>query len=190
MSIPGAAHSLLDVLEDAHRARYPGGERYTFKIATANELDELEEHVTLFLYRVDVDPTRRHIEIAPEEFGEPGRRSLALNLHFLLTVWGKNDDRGKAHQVLQHCIQCLDEQAILSGAQLTEYDWPPGMSLKVAMESMSTEDMMRIWDSLDVAYRLSVPYVVRTVRTKSRKTGDAAPVVVRDVVSGQKAGSE
>ncbi len=37
--------------------------------------------------------------------------------------------------------------------------------------------MMRIWDALDPAYRLSVPYVARVVRLDPDAFVDASPVV-------------
>lgn len=74
-------------------------------------------------------------------------------------------------------MSILDTHAMLSGDLLdTTFAWGEGASLTVALESMPTEDMMRIWDSLSPSYRLSIPYLVRTVLLQPTERTDA-PVV-------------
>jgi hypothetical protein len=182
MSIPGAIASIIDVLEAEHLNTSNSGERYTFKAVNTEDITEFSEHVTLFLYRVVVDPSRRHIELPPAQFGESPRQALALQLHLLLTVWGATNDDGRSLEVLQECLESLDKHAIIPTLGTSPH---AGVSLKVTIESLSNEDMMRIWDSLDVSYRMSVPLVARTIRTKAHPVDRSAPVTSRTLVAGQ-----
>lgn len=180
---------MLSLLEDeCDLENEPTFEMITTRDLNAGAVDDRTQHVTLFLYRVDTHPTKRYIEIPGDDFGDPPRRVLALELRFLLTVWGDSFDW--EHKALQRCIEILDRNAILAGDRLddTYADWEPGTSLRVVMESLSTEDMMRIWDSLDTSYRISVPYLVQTTRTSSQRAPGGEPVRSRTLVSGEKRG--
>jgi hypothetical protein len=44
-------------------------------------------------------------------------------------------------------------------------------------EELSTADMMRVWDTLQPEYRLSLGYVARVVRIEPHDTPEAGPVV-------------
>lgn len=164
MSIPGVGQSLVSMLEREYIARHGSLLSWTFKLASSTDLDSgLSGHVTMYLYRIDVDPTRRHVDLPPETIPGPERYQLSLELRFLLTAWGT--DAVGEHQMLEECIGYLDRHAILSGDYLEEsVSWPEGTALKVTLESLPTEDLMRIWDAFGSSYRLSVPYVVRMIR--------------------------
>ena len=45
-----------------------------------------------------------------------------------------------------------------------EANWTQSDILKVLPVELSKEDLMRIWDTIDPAYRLSVSYIARLVR--------------------------
>ena len=176
MSIAGSSSSLIRLLQrhyfDAHGDL--GG--FTFRVfTTADFSGDITDFITLFLYRVDVDRTKRHTDLPRATPQSPKRTSLALELRYLLTVWGTTAEREQ--EALAECMEILDQHALLSGELLDpNYIWEEGAEIKVALESISNEDMLRMWDSLEPAYRLSIPYLVRTVllRPQSR---DEAPLV-------------
>lgn len=176
MSIAGAGLSLVGLLRRKYFERQGDLDDLTFSLFTTSDFDDaVVNHVTLFLYRVDVDPARRHRDLSPLRPGQPQRWSLSVELRYLLTVWGNN--AATEHRVLEECMSILDTHAMLSGDLLdTTFAWGEGASLTVALESMPTEDMMRIWDSLSPSYRLSIPYLVRTVLLQPTERTDA-PVV-------------
>ena len=64
---------------------------------------------------------------------------------------------------------------------LLEIPWHLGAEL-------TTEDVMRIWDALDPAYRISVSYVARVVRLDpDQDTGPLPPVVAARFAYGEEA---
>ncbi|WP_437656643.1 DUF4255 domain-containing protein [Sorangium sp. So ce1182] len=180
MSIPGVGTTLVRLLESRYKERHGGLEGLSFELFTTSDFEGGSplNKVSLFLYRLEIDPTQRHRELAPVAMGGPPRLALALNLRYLLTVWVKDAER--EHQILQDCIEILDRDAIVPGALLDQaYTWESDTALKVTLDSVSHEDMMRLWDLLDPKYRLSVPLFVRTVRLTPVDQPAAPPVTAR-----------
>jgi hypothetical protein len=179
MIIAGVGKTLVHLLRNEFQARHGGLEGLTFELFTTTSFESTPSNkVSLFLYRIDVDPTRRHKQIPPSTFGVPARSVLCLDLRYLVTVWVSDAER--EHQILQDCIEILESHAIISGPLLdTGYPWEPGDALTLAIDALSHEDMMRLWDLLEPTYRLSVPYVVRSVKLTSVEQPAAPPVLVR-----------
>ncbi len=177
MSIPGSGKSIVALLERRFEERFPS-EGYDFELATTKSLSTgYSATVSLLLYRVEVDANRRHVDLPPTSEGAPRRRALGLELRYLLTVW-PGEDVDKDHEVLERCIDILERDPVLSGDLLDRsYDWEEQAQLKIVLDSLSNEDMMRIWDSLDASYHLSVPYVVRTIPVGARDAGQGADVL-------------
>jgi hypothetical protein len=129
--------------------------------------------LTVFLCRVDFNKATRAAWSARGHLD--GRAHLPLDLHVLLTPWAVNalDEC----RVLGRAMQCLEETPILSGPILHPGgDWDPVDSLQIVLEEVSTEAVMRTFDSLPLDYRLSVPYVMRVLRIDGRETHQAPAV--------------
>jgi hypothetical protein len=132
--------------------------------------------VSLFLYRIESNKTMRAAWSAVGSL--EGTFHLPLDLHFLLTAWAGNAEH--EHQVLGRAMQCLEATPILSGPLLhPPGGWAPNEAVQVILEELTTEALMRIFDSLAANFRLSVPYVARVVRIDG--DGLAAPTVVTTV---------
>jgi hypothetical protein len=117
--------------------------------------------LTLYLYRVDFNKTTRAGWSAVGSLD--GRAHLPLDLHFLLTAWA--GDAENELRVLGRAMQVLETYPSLSGPLLGGgADWAPGDSVQVLMEEITTEAVMRTFDSLPHDYKLSIPYVARVVR--------------------------
>ena len=136
--------------------------------------------LSIFLYRVDFNKTMRaawsgvtyHDRVA----------HLPLDLHFLLTPWADNAE--SEHAILGRAMQCLDSTPILSGPLLHQSgEWAANEAVHLVMEEISTEAVMRTFDSLPSDYRISVPYIARVVRLDGRQA-TAAPSVTT-VITGK-----
>lgn len=121
--------------------------------------------LTLFLYRIDFNKTMR---AAWSGVGlNDGRSHLALDLHFLLTAWAENAE--SEYLILGRALQVIEDTPILAGPLLMQaVDWAPHDSLQLVLEDIGTESLMRIFDSLPVDYRLSIPYIARVTRIDGR----------------------
>ena len=67
--------------------------------------------------------------------------------------------------MLAWAIRQLHLFPILDASSLSpEAGWGANEVIQIIPAELPTEDMMRIWDALDPAYRLSVSYIARLVR--------------------------
>jgi hypothetical protein len=130
--------------------------------------------LSVFLYRVDFNKTTRAGWSAVGSMD--GRAYLPLDLHFLITPWAGNAEYEM--RILGRAMQILEEHASLSGPLLVASGgWSAGDSVQVVMEELSTEAVMRTFDSLPHDYKLSVPYVARVVRLDGRVAAPDPEVV-------------
>lgn len=117
--------------------------------------------VSVFFYRVDVNRTMR----APwSAVGHTeGRAHLPLDLHFLLTPWAENAEYEL--RLLGRAMQCLEVHPILAGPLLDPSgSWAPNDAIQICVAEITTEEVMRTFDSLPVDFKLSVPYLARVIR--------------------------
>jgi hypothetical protein len=81
-------------------------------------------------------------------------------------------------------MQILDAQAVLAGPLLSPaYAWEAGVGLQIVVDSMETDDFLRLWDGFEGPPQLSVPYLVRTVRLAPVERVDAPMVETRSLVA-------
>ncbi len=169
MFIAGASASLRRLIEDQLVAT-GGLDGYDVALfSTRHFTGSITNRVALFLYRVEVDEARRNVDLPRLAPTAPRRYSLGLELHYLLTVWGKQNAEGE-QVMLARCMDILDRHAVITGPLLDPaYPWEPEDGLRISLSHLSTEDMLRLWDSLEPPYQLSIPYVVRTARLAARE---------------------
>jgi hypothetical protein len=170
-----AIHSVgKSLVRQLHNAYEPLREEQAcnFRLVSSAELiggldDGETPALTLFLYRVTVNEHARNLRRAQEP--REALAPLSLDLHFLLTVWAA--DALAEQSVLAWTMMQLHEHPVLNTSSLTpEAGWTEGDSVQLIPADLSTREIMRIWDVLDPAYRLSVSYIARVVRI------DAEPV--------------
>lgn len=160
-----------------------GGPTATAKLVTTADFKESSgvpsRGVTLFPYKVDVNAPTRAAWSAVGSYD--GRAHLALDLHFLLTAWA---DNAEDELTLIGCaMQCLETTPILSGPLLDKNGaWAPNEAVQVTLGEITTEEVMRTFDSLPTDYKLSVPYIARVLRLDSLKAVDLPTVTT--AVSG------
>jgi hypothetical protein len=117
--------------------------------------------LSIFLYRVDFNKAMRAGWSAVG--GTTGRAHLPLDLHLLITPWAQNAEYEL--RILGRAMQCLEDHPSLTGPLLMPGTaWATGDSVQVVMEEITTEAVMRTYDSLPHDYKLSIPYVARVVR--------------------------
>lgn len=123
--------------------------------------------LSLFLYRVDFNKTMRAAWSAVGH--HDGRPHLPLDLHFLVTPWADNAEHEQS--ILGRAMQCLEGTPLLGGPLLhASGGFAANEGVQIVMEEISTEAVMRTFDSLPTDYRLSVPYIARVVRLDGRDT--------------------
>ncbi|NTV11541.1 MAG: DUF4255 domain-containing protein [Zoogloea sp.] len=118
----------------------------------------------IYLHRISVDPFSRNRYMAPVEGRRAPRPELPVNLHILLIGWTTHTELEIDY--VAAAMQIVGSSLTLDVADLMLADpaWGDGEAVQVLPEEMSTEDLMRLWDSMPGDYRLSSPYLVKTLR--------------------------
>jgi hypothetical protein len=150
----------------------------------AGEVDEATR-ISLYLYRITVNEHSRQTRRpgAPADGFVP----LGLDLHYLLTAWAANPLDEQV--TLAWAIRQLHQFPVLDASSLSsEAGWSADEVVQIIPAELSTEDVMRIWDALDPAYRLSISYVARLVRLDPEQDDEAfRPVVAGRFAYGEEA---
>lgn len=145
--------------------------------------------LSILLYRVDFNKMMRAAWSAVGH--ADGRGHLPLDLHYLLTPWADNAEH--QHMIIGRALQSLERRGMLSGPLLYEPALPPVPvyvdepvasatdTVQLMLEDVSTEALMRTFDSLPGDYRLSVPYVARVVRIDTLPDELPPPVIDADI---------
>ncbi len=120
--------------------------------------------LALYLHRISIDPVGRNRYLPPETGRRVPRPELPVNLHLLLMAWSASADHEAA--ALTAAMQVIASTLELDSGDIGAADpgWGSDEVVQVLPEDMSTEDLMRLWEGLPGDYRLSVPYLVKTVR--------------------------
>lgn len=122
--------------------------------------------LSIFLYRVDYNNATRAAWSSVSQ--AKGRAYLPLECHFLMIPWGTTAEQ--EYRILGRTLQCLEDTPILSGPLLDPVtNWGAGDSIQVCLEDLSTEDLMRIFDSLPLDYKLCSPYMAKVVVLEGRR---------------------
>jgi hypothetical protein len=179
--IAAAGKSIERLLNAAFDAEQPvPGQRTRAVLVRTTDFEESEvvasigsPALSIFLYRVDFNKTMR---AAWSGVGsQDGRGHLAVDLHLLLTAWAPNAEF--EHRIIGKTMQAIETTPLLSGPLLDpSADWAPNESLQLILEDISTEAVMRTFDSLPTDYRLSIPYVARIIRIDSPMATPDMPV--------------
>lgn len=178
-----AIHGVLAALKDHFESRLEvlAGhvENPRVQILGSQDLrgDPVGNTLGLYLHRISIDPYGRNRYIPPGRPGHPPRPELPVNLHLLLVGWCLS--AAAEVTLVSWAMQEIGAALELDAAQLGALDanWATADRLQMIPEEMSTEDLMRVWDSLPGDYRLSSPYLVKTLRLEPmRQITQGAPV--------------
>jgi hypothetical protein len=127
---------------------------------TDNETLILPPAISVLAYRVDFNKVTRPAWSATGY--DEGRSYLPLDVRFLLTAWAENAEN-ELH-IIGRALQAIDNSPILAGPMLHPTgEWAEHETVELVLEDVPTEDLMRIFDSLNVDYRLTVPVIARVV---------------------------
>jgi hypothetical protein len=107
---------------------------------------------------------------------------LTLDLFYLVTPLVGSPREQQI--VLGKVMQVLYDRAILSGADLIGSLAGAAEEVRVILNPVSLEETTRVWQALEMSYRLSVCYVARVAMVSSRRETSTQPVVVLDAGYG------
>jgi hypothetical protein len=187
-ALRASSETLRQVLLDAMRADpvlrllfTPLGAA-TVSLANPDEMvNGGETGLSLWLYRIIRDDQRLN---APPERIAPDRyrpTPLPVRLHYLISpVLGDAAGPGApetSQQMLGAVLQTFHERPLISGSLLVGDFAGTTVELALRLESLGLEEIARIWDSLDLAYQLSLSYECGVVSIFTTEPDGLAPPV-------------
>jgi len=143
--------------------------------------------INLFLYQTMPNGAWRNMDI-PRQVrpGETGHPPLALNLYYLVTAYGENDDDVKGHRLLGRAMSILDDFPVLGSDEinqmlLTESGLREQVErVRITAQPLSLDDMSKLWTTFQTQYRISAAYQVSAILIEStRPTKAPLPVLKR-----------
>ncbi|MEI6591753.1 MAG: DUF4255 domain-containing protein [Holophagaceae bacterium] len=139
------------------------------------------ETLGIYLHRLAVDPFGRNRYLPVPEGRHLPSPELPLNLHILLVGWSTSSEAEITY--LSAAMQILGGALVLDASHLSLSDptWGDSDSVQVIPDDMSTEDLMRLWDSMPGDYYLSSPYIIKTVRLSPDQEPPEGPLVKTQV---------
>ena len=184
-AIRSVGSSLAAYLNNAYRdAAFPPNvtkPECTFSLTSIGGLraqdvpsSDTSARVLIFLYRASMN---RHLRNAGRTT-DPAMRPvpLSIDLHYLVTFWAQSGENEQL--VLAWTMRQLHQLPVLDSSILSrEAAWTAEDLIQLIPEEIDTDELMRIWDTLDPKYRLSLSYIARVVRIDADQVRDERPVV-------------
>ncbi len=147
-----------------------------------------KSQVNLFLYQTTINAAWRNMDMPRQTRpGEIGAPPLALNLHYLITAYGRGESDNDAvnHRVLGGAMSVLHDHPLLSRGEISvalpNNDLAKQFErVKITPLSLGVEEISKLWMVFQTQYRISVAYEVTVVLIDSRAPSNAAlPVLKR-----------
>lgn len=144
--------------------------------------------LNLFLYHTAVNAAWRNHDMPGQiRPGETGVPPLALNLHYLITAYGRGDSDNDAlsHRVLGSAMSMLHDHPLLGGAEIASalLDTDPGTQIervRITPLPMGIDEISKLWTVFQTQYRVSAAYEVGVILIDSRRAARAPlPVLNR-----------
>jgi hypothetical protein len=185
LAIAAVTSTLRNILIDG-LADMPGVTVTTRPLDQARTGTERPGQLNLFLFQIEpnsalsnADPPGR---VRP---GEVARPALALDLKYLVTAFGQDDDETDGHRVLGRAMSVLHDHPVLGGEEiqsaLPESDLADQVErVRTSPWPMSIDDISKLWNVFQTQYRLSTAYHASVVLIDSAAEVRAAlPVLTR-----------
>lgn len=143
--------------------------------------------INLFLYQTMPNGAWRNMDI-PRQVrpGETGHPPLALNLYYLVTAYGENDNDVKGHRLLGRAMSVLDDFPVLGSEEINQILLPESglreqvERVRITPQPLSLDEMSKLWTTFQTQYRISATYQVSAVLIDSaRPTKAPLPVLKR-----------
>lgn len=143
--------------------------------------------LNLFLYQVVANAAWRNLDMPGQvHAGESAPPSLALNLHYVITAWGRgeNDNDAISHRVLAAAMSTLHDRGVLDGNDIRNA--LPGNDLAGQFERVritplpqGVDELSKLWTAFQTNYRTSAVYEAAVVLIDSQAAVRAPLPVLR-----------
>jgi Pvc16 N-terminal domain len=140
--------------------------------------------LSIYLYRITENASTKN-QVPVQGNGAQLRKApLTLDLHYLVTpLVGTVTDQ---QIILGKVMQVFYDRTSLQKADLTGSLASSGQELRVILNPVPLEELTRVWQSMEMSYRLSVVYLVRVVMVDSLNEQFIQPVITKRNLATQR----
>jgi hypothetical protein len=135
--------------------------------------------LSMYLYRILENPYMKNRFPVEGTAGKLRKPPLTLDLFFLLTPLVGTPREQQI--VLGKTMQILYDRAILEGPDLSGSLGTSGEDIRLVLNPVSLEELTRVWQALEMPYRLSVCYTARVVIVDSEQQQRGQPIVSKRI---------
>jgi hypothetical protein len=184
MSSPTAIATVTAVLQHL-LTQATAGANVTAKPPAAARDGAGGSQLNLFLYATQINPAFNNMPVPGQvRNGESAVPPLPLVLRYLITAYGANDDDIAGHSLLGQAMSALHDHPLLGSADIEGILPDSGVQnqierLRITPETLSLDDMSKLWSSCQAEYRLSTAYQVSVLFIESGRAARAALPVLR-----------
>ena len=186
LAIAAVTATLRNLLTQGVTADVPGTAVTTQPLDRARSPNDNGNQINLFLYLAVSNAAWSNMDMPRQvKPGETGQPPLALNLYYLLTAYGQNDDDTFGHRLLGRAMNILHDhpllgateiQAALAGNDLYEQI----ERVRITPQPLSLDELSKLWAAFQTQYRISAAYQVAVVLIESIRSAKAPlPVLTR-----------
>ena len=168
-AIAATGQAMLGLLSDAvPRDLFPNAQFELYQMS--NFQQPMEEGISLFLYRIAANTSRRNL---PPTTGPDGRRfrpPIPVDLYYIATAWAPTAVRQQ--RLLGWAIRTFEDVPILPTGLLNNYGpepeiFQPGETVEVILDQLNLQDLNNFWGVSKSSMQLSVGYVARMLHIQS-----------------------
>ena len=187
-AIKATCEAVIELLRRSWRTDMFTTDTLTFEVynTASFESPTVTVGVTLFLYRVEVNQVQRSLPAPPDVMGQPRRRQLPVDLHFVLIPWAES--AAEEQEILGWMMRAIEDNPVLPSSFLNanaDGVFADGEVVEIVPALLGHEEVFRIWDSLPVDFHICAPYIARVVRIDSDlNLAGGGPVLTRELDFG------
>lgn len=168
-AIAATGQAMLGLLSDAvPRDQFPNAQFELYQMS--NFQQPMEEGISLFLYRIAANQSRRNL---PPTTGPDGRRfrpPIPVDLYYIATAWAPSAVR--AQRLLGWTIRMFEDVPVLPTGLLNNYGPEPeifkqGETVEIILDSLTLQDLNNFWGVSKASLQLSVGYIARMLHIQS-----------------------
>jgi Pvc16 N-terminal domain len=133
--------------------------------------------LSIYLYRITENASTKNQFPVQGNGVQLRKPPLTLDLHYLVTpLVGTVTDQ---QIILGKVMQVFYDRAILQGTDLTGSLAASGQEVRLILNPVALEETTRVWQAMEMSYRLSLVYLARVAMVDSRREQFVQPVVNR-----------
>lgn len=179
-AIAATSEALRRYLKDAPRPEFPNLDVEVYQVSDFGKAIPTGGKISIFLYRVGVNQSRRNL---PPRMNEAGtirmRPAIPLDLFYAVSAWALNADLQQ--RLLGWAIRTIEDAPIFPASVLNRLQatqvFRSTETVELACDTWPLADLNFLWELVKPNVPLSIGYIARMLAIESEPPQVAGPLV-------------